>query len=494
MTIKHFINLQWKQYFRSSYWQKSVAINILLILLGLYFVVIFLSVGVALYPLLKQQFPDQDPLLIVNKVLFYWILADMLMRFFFQKLPVMSVKPLLTLPVKRRKVVNYVLGKSAFSFFNFLVLFAAVPFGVMLVINGYPALNVVSWVLALFLIALIVNFLNFIIESYAAKTELSFLPVIVLAGGLFALNYFNLVNFGSFIASGLTAIYNQPLFLFGLLLLLVGLYAFNFKLLRNKLFLDSSLKSNVKAVNTSNLEWTRKFGDSAPFMQLDLRLIWRNKRPRSSVFILVIGLLYGLFFYPNPIYIEKTPWMIGFVGIFVTGIFLINFGQFIPAWDSGYYKLLMSQNIKYEQYLKSKFNLMVFSVVVMFVLSIPYVYFGWKILLAHLAAAVYNIGVNSHVILWGGSFNRKKIDLNQRAAFNYQGTGAVQWLIGIPLMVLPIAVFGIVFWLFNFEVACLALALLGVIGIVLHQKLMSFIVQKYLDSKYKMINAFSQET
>src|SRR5690606_40180461 len=100
--------------------------------------------------------------------------------------------------------------------------------------------------------------------------------------------------------------------------------------------------------------------------------------------------------------------------IFVTGIFLINFGQFIPAWDSGYYKMLMSQNIKYEHYLKSKFTLMALSVVILFVLSIPYVYFGWKILLAHCAAAIYNIGVNTHVILYGGSFNRKKIDLNQR--------------------------------------------------------------------------------
>ena len=57
---------------------------------------------------------------------------------------------------------------------------------------------------------------------------------------------------------------------------------------------------------------------------------------------------------------------------------------------------------------------MVMSVVILFVLGIPYVYFGWKILIAHLAAAIYNIGVNSHVILWGGSYNRKKIDLDKK--------------------------------------------------------------------------------
>ena len=256
--------------------------------------------------------------------------------------------------------------------------------------------------------------------------------------------------------------------------------------------MDSSLKTKVTEVNAANLEWTKRFGDIAPFMQLDLKLLWRNKRSKSSIWLLLIGLLYGLFFYPNPIYADM-PWFFAFIGIFVTGIFLINFGQFIPAWDSGYYKLLMSQNIKYEEYLKSKFTLMALSVVILFVLSIPYVFFGWKILVAHFAAAVYNIGVNTHVIMYGGSFNRKKIDLNQRAAFNYQGTGAVQWIIGIPLMLLPLAIFGITYWIANFEIACVVLTVLGVTGIVLHQKLMRIITQKYIDSKYKMIDAFSQD-
>ncbi|MBR9758295.1 MAG: hypothetical protein GYB39_09430 [Algicola sp.] len=492
MTLKHFLNLEWKQYFRSSYWQKNMALNMLLVFFALYFMVTFLALGIALYPLLKDQFPDQDPLVIVNNYVFYWVIADVLMRFFFQKLPVMSVKPLLTLPVKRSKVINYVLRKSALSFFNVLPMFAVIPFGVMLLINDYPTVSVVVWMLTLLCVTLIINFLNFILESVSAETELSFLPVVVLAGGVFALNYFNIISFTNLVANGINTIYKTPLLIGVPILLLIVLYGVNFKMLRNQLFLDSALKSKVKEVSASNLEWTRKFGDSAPFMQLDLRLIWRNKRPRSSVFILIIGLLYGLFFYPNPTY-NEMPWIYGFVGIFVTGIFLINFGQFVPAWDSGYYKMLMSQNIQYKQYLTSKFNLMAFSVVVMFVLSIPYVYFGWNILLAHLAAAIYNIGVNTHVILWGGSFNRKKIDLNQRAAFNYQGTGAVQWLIGIPLMLVPLAIFGAVSWLVNFEIACLTLALIGVVGIVFHQKLMKTIVGKYLTSKYKMIASFSED-
>jgi hypothetical protein len=310
---------------------------------------------------------------------------------------------------------------------------------------------------------------------------------------LFGLDYFNLLPIKSLIGDSLISIAYNPILILIPLAILGLCYGYNFKILREKLFLDSSLKSKVTEVKASDLSWTKRFGDIAPFMQLDLKLIWRNKRTKSMAMLMVIGLLYGLFFYPQPIY-RDMEFMFAFIGVFSTGFFLINFGQFIPAWDSGYYKMLMSQNIKYEQYLRSKFILMIMSVVVMFVLGIPYVYFGWKILIAHFATAIYNIGINSHVILYGGSYNRKKIDLDKKAAFNYQGTGAVQWLIGIPLMVLPMALFGLANWLLGFGAAIGILIVLGVVGIVLHKKLMSIITKRYLDSKYKMIDAFSQDS
>lgn len=490
--ITKFLSLEWKSFIRSSNFGKGLAIKILMGFFAVYFLLVFLSLGVFIYPTLKKAFPDNDPFVMVNTLLFFWFLGDLMLRFFLQKLPVMSVKPLLTLPIKRSRVVNYVLGKSALSFFNFLPLFAIVPFSVVLITKDYEVTKVITWLVAMVILTLISNFLNFIIESFSAETEFSFLPIILFAGTLFGLNHFNIVNFSQLLSSAMLAITNNPLYLLVLLIILIGLYLFNHKVLIKKLYLDNSLKTKIKEVSTSDLGWTKRFGEVAPFMQLDLKLIWRNKRPRSAVFILVIGLLYGLFFYPQPMY-RDIPIMYGFIGVFVTGIFLINFGQFIPAWDSGYYKMLMSQNIKYEQYLKSKYTLMMLSVIIMFVLSIPYVYFGWKILVAHFAAAIYNIGVNTYVIMLGGSFNRKKIDLNQRAAFNYQGTGAVQWLIGIPLLLVPLAIFGALTYYVNFYSGVSALILLGIIGIVFHQKLMQLITKKYLNSKYEMIKAFNQD-
>ena len=489
--IKHFLNFEWKQFFRSSYWQKSIALNILMAFLALYFILMFLALGIGLYPILKKQFPESDPLIILNSFLFYWFLADLVMRFFLQKLPVMNIKPFLILPLKKSKIINYVLGKSVISFFNFLPLFAVIPFGIILIFEDYSLSTAIVWMVLMYVFTLIINFLNFIIEAKSADTELSFLPIIVIASSLFAFNYFEILSLSGLLSNTINSITATPVLLIIPVAILAMLYYINHIFLKQKLYIDASLKVKAETATTTDLAWTRRFGDIAPFLQLDLKLLWRNKRPRSSIFILVIGLLYGLVFYPNPAYKEMVP-MFVFVGIFVTGIFMINFGQFIPAWDSGYYKLLMSQNIKYKEYLNSKHTLMLMSAVIMFILSIPYVYFGWEILVIHFAAMIYNIGINTYILLYAGSFNRKKIDLTQRAAFNYQGTGAVQWLVGFPLLLVPMGFFYLPYKFISFEAGVLVLIILGVVGIVFHKKLMKIITNKYLDSKYKMINAFEQ--
>lgn len=490
--VSDFIRLEWKQFIRSSYWQKSIAINIFLVFIALYFILVFLGLGIALFPLLKEKMPEKDPFDIVNQFLFFWFLADLLMRFFFQKLPVMTVKPLLSLPVKKNGIVHYVLGKSIFSFFNFLPLLTVIPFGTTLLLNDYDTMTVINWMVLLVIGTQIINFLNFIIESKSAQTELSMLPILSFVGVLYLLNHFEFIALDVYLSQAVNWIISNSLYLLFPLGLLAFLYSINFKMLKNQLYLDQSLKSKADIANASDLSWTNRFGNSAPFLQLDLRMLWRNKRPRSSVFIVLIGLLYGLVFYPNPVY-QDMPAMYVFVGIFVTGIFLINFGQFIPAWDSGYYKLLMSQNIPYKDYLQSKYLLMASSAFLMFVLSIPYVYFGWKVLLIHFAAMIYNIGINTHVLLFAGSFNRKKIDLTQRAAFNYQGTGAVQWLLGIPLMLIPVGLFYLPYKLINFESGVATLVVFGVLGFLFHDKLMKLITTKYIKIKYKMVNAFDQD-
>jgi hypothetical protein len=485
--ISQFLKLERKQFFRSSYWQKGIALKIIMGFFALYFIAMFALMGFGGYFVLKKMFPDNDPLTLVNSFLLFAITGDLVFRYLMQKLPVMNVKPLLTLPIKKNKIVHYILLKSSVSFFNIMGLFFYIPFSIVLIKEGYNSQGVIGWLITMIFLIQSANFLNFLIN----KNKYVFGGLIAFLIGGFLVQRYELFDLAGTVGQGFDFIYQNPFYALLSVGLLIVLYVVNYKQLKNLIYLDEAVSEKVKEAKTADLSFADKLGDVAPFIKNDLRLIARNKRTKSSFFILIMGLFYGLFFYPQKMYADME-FFYAFIGVFSTGSFLINFGQFIPAWDSGYYKMLMTQNFKYERYLKSKFTLMTISVVILFVLGIPYIYFGWKVLLVHFAAMIYNIGVNSHVIMYGGSFNRKKINLDEKAAFNFQGTGAVQWLIGIPLMVVPMGLFALINWLVSFEIAVVVLAGLGFLGIGFHQKLMTVITKKYVASKYIMIHSFNQ--
>ncbi len=489
---KRLILLEWKAFFRSASVGKSIGLKILMVFLALYFATLFLFTGIGLYPLIQKYFPGEDPITVANRFVLLWLLAELCIRFFLQTLPVLDIKPLLVLPVLKRKVVNFVLLKSFFSFFNFLPLLVIIPFGLFNIYKEeYSATAIIAWMVAMWGLSMAVNFTNFIIKKKFTENLKALLPVAVLLLVLGALDYLGIVGitgrFGSLLDKIL--IYHWaaliPLFL------VVALFFWNRTNLERKFFLDAHLKERTGSVNTREFTWTRRFGDIAPYLQQDLKMIWRNKRPKTAIYMSLLLLGYGLIIYPQDIYLDMPAFYV-FVGIFITGIFMINFGQFIPAWDASHYPLIMAQNIPVKKYLEAKAGLITFSVVVLTILATPYIYYGWRIFLLNLVCAVYNIGINIPILLYAGSFNRKRIDLDKSPFMNYQGMGAAQWLVGLPLLILPVLFFWMFYKLISFESGVAVLLGLGVLGLIFRSRALDFIAQVYKRKKYAMIEGFKQ--
>lgn len=484
----HFLKLQWKSFFRSSSRGKGLALRILMIFFAVYIVTTLVGLGVGLFFILKKVFPDTDPMLKLSEFLLFWLLIELLFRYFMQKLPVMDVKPLLVLTTKKSIIAHYILGKSTLSIYNFFALFLFIPFSIVLIVNGYPALQVVVWLCSMFCCVLTINYINFSIN----KNDKALVTVIVLMTILYGLEYFNAVPVSKYVGKLFFTLYEQPLFsVIPLLLASFGYYV-NYRFLRGRIFLDVSLQKKSKKVVTSDMMWAWHFGSIAPFLQLDLKMIWRNKRTKMQVFISLAMVLYGLIFYTMEDFGPTSPILV-FVGIFMTGIFLMNFGQFIPAWDSAYYAMMMAQNIPLRKYLESKAGLISVSVAVMFLLSIPYVYFGWQALAINFSSALYNLGVNIPLILYFGSMNKKRIDLTRSALSNMQGTGATQFLVGIPLFGAPMLIFTILTMFVSFEVAVITLSVLGIVGFCMRKLFLDKITQVYRRKKYGMIAGFKEK-
>ncbi|MDG1196095.1 MAG: DUF5687 family protein, partial [Polaribacter sp.] len=407
MTLR-FLKLEWKQFVRSASFGKSIALKIIMGFFALYFLVSFLAIGIGGYFILKKEFPASDPLQLVNSYLLFAILGDLILRYLMQTLPIMNIKPMLTLPIKKSKLVHFVLGKSSFSFFNILGLFFYIPFAIVLIKEGYHTAGVLGWLLTMILIIQSANFVNFLIN----KNNVALVFIVGLFVILIGLQKFKIVDVVSFGGQIFDAIYVNPIFSLISVVLLLVLYWLNYKQLRNQVYLDEAVAAKVEEANTSDLSWADKLGDVAPFIKNDIRLIWRNKRTKTVFLMSFLFLFYGLIFYTMDAYKDSLP-MLMFASLFVTGGFTLNYGQFIPAWDSAHYKMLMSQSFRYRKFLESKWVLMVSMTTILYFLSFPYLYFGIDIFLMITAGAIFNIGFNSLFLLYAGSFNRKRIDLTK---------------------------------------------------------------------------------
>ena len=326
--ILHFLKLEGKQYFRSSYWGKGIALKILMVFIALYFIFSFLAIGVGGYYFLKNEYPEQDPLQIVNSFLVFAILGDLIFRYLMQKLPVMNIKPMLILPIKKNTLVHYVLGKSSFSFFNFISLFFYIPFSIVLINEGYNIAGILGWFLAMLFIIQTINFLNFLVN----KNNIAFWIIATVTASLIALQKFEILDITIYSQQLFDAIVANPLLCLIPLTLMGILYFLNYKQLRNKVYLDDAVATKTEEVNSTDLSWANRFGDVAPFIKNDIRLIWRNKRTKTVFLMSFLFLFYGLIFFADPIYEEKMPAFLIFAALFVTGGFALNYGQFIPAW------------------------------------------------------------------------------------------------------------------------------------------------------------------
>ncbi len=487
---KHFITLQWKSFWRSASLTSGLFMKIFMGFWALWLAFMSAVGGVAIFKLIKEHF-ELDPLETINKFLIYWLAFDLIFRYALQKMPVINIKPLLTLPFHKNKIVSFAFGKTLFSFFNIIHAFFFVPFSITLIRNGYPITNVLLWNLGLIALVYGNNFLNIILNK---KDNLIFLigGILVLLGGLHYFGYFDISVYTGPFFQGLYDTSIITLIPIIILLILIGI---SFRSFSKDLYLDAGLATKSKDVQTENLDWLNRFGKTATFLKNDIKLIKRNKRARSTVMVSILFLFYGLLFFTGAIETYNGPvWRI-FAAIFVTGGFLLSFGQFVPSWDSSYYPLMMSQNIKYKEYLSSKWWLMVIATLLSTVLASGYLYFGWEVYVAILVAAIYNMGVNSHVVLWAGAYVKTPIDLtsNRKAFGDRQAFNAKTLLLSLPKMALPMILYAIGYYAYSPYAGYALVAIAGMAGFALRDKVFDIIENIYKSEKYKTISAYKQK-
>jgi hypothetical protein len=488
--IKQFIQLEWRSFIRSASFSTNLALKILMAFGALYFMVMFIFLGIGSYFLLEDA--GLEPFSTVNKFIIYYLVFDLLFRFFLQKMPTLTIRPFLNQNIKKNNIVHYTLGKTILSFFNFLHWFFFIPFTLVLIKEGFNPINAIFWGFSMLFFIYANNFIAILID----KKDIVFYTVIIIFAAFGLLHYYNIFDITNYTNSFFEVFYNSSYLVLIPLLLLVGLYYFTFNFFKSNLYLDAGLALKESNATTENYSWLDKLGSVSTFIKNDIRLIKRNKRAKTSVLMSFIFLFYGLLFFAGAVETYDNPFMKVFAGIFVSGGFLFTFGQFVPSWDSSYYPLMMTQNITYKDYLSAKWWLIIIATIVSTLLASFYLYFGWEAYLAILACAVFNMGINSHLILLGGAFIKTPIDLTSaKGAFGDKKAFNVKtMLISLPKLLLPIALYSLGHFLLSPIYGYLFIVLAGIIGFAFKNKVFKMIEGIYKKEKYATLHAYKEKS
>ncbi|MBS1571362.1 MAG: hypothetical protein JST62_03055 [Bacteroidetes bacterium] len=482
------LKLELKNLLRSPQLAASVIAKIGMFFVAAYFTIILVGGAFGLYFASKEE--GENPLLYFSQFFILFWAIDLFIKYFMQQLPTNNIKPLLTQNISKNKIVVYTLLKISFSFLSWAFLLFVLPFTFLLCIDGgYSIIGV----LCLMLSCTLLIFNNALVNIFINKNT-TFLLVLVAIFGLVGLAYYlGWLDITKVSEKVFMSIYQQkywvflPIILFGIIGKIV------FKMIKTNLYLDKGLELKKEVGKTENIAFLNRYGKIGVFINNDIRLIKRSKMARSSLFGAVAFLLYGLLYFNRGYH---NDFMQVFLGIFCTGGFLFIFGQRVPAWDSSYYPLMMTQNIPYKEYLKAKWSMTIITTLIAMVLTIGYAYISWEFYFTIFAAGLYNLGVNSFLTLFSGAYNKKPIDLNATTKSFGGGQNKVSFkvmLILIPQLLLPMSIFAGMKYFFGMYPAVISLGVLGLIGFLMREKIFSQIVKVYKTEKYSTIAAFKKD-
>jgi hypothetical protein len=479
------LQLEIKSTFRSKQLKTEVLSFVFKLFFICYFALALIGLSFLSIKFVKEYYPGQDVLYTLSGFyIFYW-LYDLFLRFMLSSSPVVYIKPLLILNINQSTIVKYTVLKAYVNIFNVIHLCFFIPLAFMLIVNGYSSLSVVLWTLSMLIILSCNSFISIFLDKLNLFFYL-FVAMFTLIGLGHLYGYIDVLP----IFAPISYFFYQ--FNFSIVVAIFALLAcfyLTYLYYKNQLYLDKGLKKEDAEVRSINIKYLNSLGNIGTFIKNDLYLIIRNKRPRTTVLMSLLFVVYPFLIVD---FGKELNAMAVFAAVFATGGFMISFGQFVPSWDSAYYPLFMTQNVSYREYLLSKWYIMAIAGVISFALCSFYFLISPLFFLALIAAMVFNIGFNSSLILLMGAYIRQPIDLtsNSGAFGNTKAFNINTLILSLVIFAVPSLIHLAFQYFFNIYIGFLAVAICGFAGLLLRDKIFNIILKKYKQNKYKALIDF----
>lgn len=384
--------------------------------------------------------PNREPYHVMNAFALVFILAiDFMLRIPLQKTPTQEVKPYLLLPVKRNRIIDFLLIRSGLSLYNLIWLLLFIPFSFITITKFFGVTGVITYLIGIWLLIIANNYWYLLCRTLINERIWWLVLPIAFYGGIACLLFIPEESplFYFFMDMGDGFIEGNILYFLGTILVIVILWLINHKLMSGLVYAELAKVDDSKIKHVSEYKFFERYGEVGEYMRLELKMLLRNKRCKGSlrsIFIIAVAFSCVLSF--SSVYDGAT--MSTFICVYNFAAFGMIILSQIMSFEGNYIDGLMSRKESIMNLLKAKYYIYSIGEIIPFILMIPAIIMNKVTLLGAFAWFFYTIGFIYFCFFQLAVYNKQTVTLNEKVT-SRQTNSAIQMLVnfgafGVPLI------------------------------------------------------------
>jgi hypothetical protein len=418
------------------------------------------------------------------------LLLDLLMRIPFQKTPTQEVKPYLLLPIRRARLMDFLLIRSGMSAFNLIWLFMFVPFALITIPKYFGFTGALTYCIGIWLLMLINNYW-YLLWRTLTGVSLFWLVIPTLCYAAIALALFlpdksPLLYF--FMDLGQGFIDGSILTFAAVLLVLALLWWTDRCVVTHFVYAEVNKVEDTRVKHLSEYSFLDRYGEIGEYMRLELKLMLRNKVCKASLNTIIgVVIFFSLMLSFTPAY--DSSFMTDFIVIYNFIVFGILFLSPLMSYEGNYIDGLMSRKETIYSLLRAKYILYSIACVIPLVLMIPAIVMGKVTFLTCFSWMTFTVGCIYFFLFQLAAYNDSTVNLTAKMTSRQTG-GWRQMVASFIAFGLPMILNAILTPLIGEVTFAWLLIAVGALFIITSPRWLRYTYRRFMSRRYVNMEGF----
>ncbi|MFA6811965.1 MAG: DUF5687 family protein [Bacteroidaceae bacterium] len=449
--------------------------------------------GIIFPSLFEETSPNMEPYYIMNgSILIFILIADFLFRFAFQQTPTQEVKPYLLLPIKKKRLIDFLLIRSGLSSYNYIWLFLFIPFSFLTITKYFGFWGVFTYCLGIWLLMIINNYWYLFCKTLIDEHICWIILPIVIYGAVISslfipkesLLFYILLDIGNGYIEG------NLLYFIGTITIIAFFWLANRQLMNKLIYAELSKTKDNKVKHISEFHFFEIYGEIGEFMRLEIKMLLRNKRPKTSFnMILVAVVIFSAALSFTDVY-DSSGNMKLFIIVYAFIVFAMTTLLTIMGYEGNYLDGLMSCKETIRSLLQAKYYMYSLFELLPLILMLPAIITGKITFLSVISIMFFTVGFMYFLFFQLAVYNNNTEPLNEKLTGRQSGGKSRRLIVSFAAFIIPMVLYNLFMALMGEVMGEIILLFIG-LGFMLTSRLwINNIYQRVMKNRYKNMEGF----